>query len=460
MSNLSPPSDVMDISMDGMDRKAVEAADAAAVAVAGVVAMSHPHIPPAAMEQVNSPHGSESSYHSAPRASTTLDTLSGRSYVSPHTSVPMSGPGVAPGLMMAGVPSIAHGLPTAFAKPTNNPQAPIKAYPCSTCTKGFARRSDLARHERIHNNDRPHKCDWPDCGKRFIQRSALTVHQRTHTKEKPHRCERCGKPFSDSSSLARHRRIHTGNRPYRCPYADCQKTFTRRTTLTRHEKNHKGTLEEAAAATAAVLAEQASKAAAAAQSARSDGEHNAESLLGSAHGSPLNTPSPSQTHMSASPGVDVTVANAVRSNDLGYMGNGTLPVHIRADVHGTGTATTPPFSSGMRPTSHPNTYQPPQTLEPTIEPQQSTSVAVSPHLGSVGWQSPSHQSPAPIPSPTNSNGGGSAYVYPDPDQSFAAAGLNQVYYGTSNQMSRSDSAEAAGSYDAKPRPDGSWTGDQ
>ena len=46
-------------------------------------------------------------------------------------------------------------------------------------------------------------------------------------------------------------------RPYKCPYENCQKTFTRRTTLTRHISHHTGTVEEAAAARAAALASHA-----------------------------------------------------------------------------------------------------------------------------------------------------------------------------------------------------------
>jgi hypothetical protein len=156
-----------------------------------------------------------------------------------------------------------------------------------------------------------------------------------------------------------------------------------------------------------------------------------------------------------SPSADLSAVN-----NLQYIQNSSLPVHIRNDVHAASPASTPSsgYNNGIRPTSHPTGYAPPQTLEPSIEHHQGPgSAGGSPHMGSVGWQSPSHGA-----SPTHS-ATGNGYSYPDPEAYQPGPSMGQMFYGGAPAMRRPGSAEPGSSslYDVKPtRPGELWAAAQ
>jgi hypothetical protein len=99
------------------------------------------------VERQNSPHGSEQSRYSGPMNA---------SYPSPTAMAATPLPPV-PSANMAPAPMVPHemqqnlvpGIPSGGYQPAPAPsQGAPKQFPCSTCGKPFARRSDLARHGR------------------------------------------------------------------------------------------------------------------------------------------------------------------------------------------------------------------------------------------------------------------------------------------------------------------------
>lgn len=112
-------------------------------------------------------------------------------------------------------------------------------WPCIYCSKLFKCESSLTSHIQGHFEKKHYQCTT--CSKslpweNYVDR--LDRHFRIHNGEKPYKCDKCPKTFSDKYCLVRHRKLHTGEKPFKCPH--CQRTFKRRSHLTSHLRIHTG----------------------------------------------------------------------------------------------------------------------------------------------------------------------------------------------------------------------------
>ncbi|XP_075070818.1 uncharacterized protein LOC142159873 isoform X2 [Mixophyes fleayi] len=71
---------------------------------------------------------------------------------------------------------------------------------------------DIVRDNTTHRSEKIFPCF--QCDKCFTRKSSLVRHQRIHTGEKPFSCSECGKCFTRKTTLVEHQRIHTGDQPF------------------------------------------------------------------------------------------------------------------------------------------------------------------------------------------------------------------------------------------------------
>ncbi|KAL7300205.1 hypothetical protein TKK_0007048 [Trichogramma kaykai] len=110
-------------------------------------------------------------------------------------------------------------------------------FPCDLCPKRFTDQNSLARHRKLHTEDRPFQC--LECQKTFPTANILRKHLSTHNPDShPLPCIYCGRRFLDESSLMKHEQSHMAAEKKNHVCDICQKCFANNFDLNIHKKNH------------------------------------------------------------------------------------------------------------------------------------------------------------------------------------------------------------------------------
>ncbi|XP_072316378.1 zinc finger protein 236-like isoform X1 [Eucyclogobius newberryi] len=110
----------------------------------------------------------------------------------------------------------------------------LKDKKCTTCTQTFSTESQLQKHLREHESDKPHRCD--ECPQSFNLEFNLTLHKSTHSTS-DFSCPVCRKKFSRIASLKSHLMLHEKEENLMC--AECGDEFVLQSQLSLHLEEHR-----------------------------------------------------------------------------------------------------------------------------------------------------------------------------------------------------------------------------
>ncbi|CAK6437534.1 unnamed protein product [Pipistrellus nathusii] len=105
-------------------------------------------------------------------------------------------------------------------------------YVCSKCGNVFRGIFNLMQHTRAHTGE------YSDCEKSFNRRSNLTKHDRVLPGEKSYEYSEHGKSLRQTSAVVEQQRVHAGGKTYECTV--CGKAFRKRSHLIKHLRIHTG----------------------------------------------------------------------------------------------------------------------------------------------------------------------------------------------------------------------------